>query len=282
MARKTLCFLLFILSCKLAHSQDLIDNIDKYHQNSTWQKVTAIEFFNQFAEKTRLRGDETLLDVCSGDGKITAAMAQRLAKGQVVGVDISENMVKFAKDHYANHPSHLTFQQMNATALNFNNRFDVITSFTCMHLIPDQKLVLQGMYNSLKRDGKLLMVFPIVHGFSKALQETTSSLKWKSYFQNFKPNWHFFSPEEYQMYLQSVGFTPQRIQVLRQDETYPNIDLFADSISHWLPHLKVLPENLRSSFARDLVQAYLQSVPKDQKGQIHFYVDNMIIEAMRS
>ncbi|MBS0287375.1 MAG: methyltransferase domain-containing protein [Proteobacteria bacterium] len=276
----TLTLLLIFLSYwPHSHAQELIANIAKYHQNSTWQKSTAIDLFVNFAEKANLKGNERLLDVCAGDGKITATMGQLLPNGHIVGIDISPNMVAFAKQHYGEKQPNITFEQKEATKLNYPQQFDVITSFTCMHLIANQKEVLKGIHASLKSNGKLLMIFPVTHGFGHALEKVTSSPKWQSYFKDFKPNWYFYNVKTYEQYLQETGFKSALVKITTQDETYANRAVFQDAISHWLAHLKVVPPNLREMFLDDLVTTYLQEFPVDKNGQIHFYVDNLIVQA---
>ena len=44
----------------------------------------------------KLRGDERILDVGCGDGKVTAEMARAVPHGSVVGVDASPQMIEFA------------------------------------------------------------------------------------------------------------------------------------------------------------------------------------------
>lgn len=275
-----------ILLCTLiSHSvcaHELIENISAYHQNSKWQKSTAISLFEDFAQKQNLQGNEALLDVCSGDGKITAQMAQSIPKGQIVGIDSSLAMVQFAEQHYGKHHPLIRFENKDALTFNLNQQFDIVTSFTCMHLIAQQDEVLQKLHHSLKKDGQLLMIFPVVHGFGNALNDVTTSSKWKSYFLNFKPNWHFFTQQTYQDLLKHAGFKIERLEIDRKDESYPNREIFADAISHWLPHLKIIPPHLRSDFLNDLVNRYLKNEPLDHEGHVHFYVDNLIVQAKRT
>ena len=48
-----------------------------------------------------LAGTETVLDVGCGQGKVTAAIAERVTRGRVVGVDPSHDMIEFANAHFA-------------------------------------------------------------------------------------------------------------------------------------------------------------------------------------
>ncbi len=263
-------------------ANDQIENIAQYHQNSKWQKDTAIELFDEIAKKEKFKGTETLVDVCSGDGKITAIIAQHFPDGKVIGVDISENMLEFSNKHYGKSSPNLSFQKMDATQLSFPGNVDVITSFTCMHTIANHKAVLASMHQSLKPQGKVLMLFPVVHGFGNALEKVTSNEKWRPYFKTFKPNWHFVTAAEYVKLLQTTGLKPERVNVFTKSETYPSKEVFADAISHWLPHLKVLPEQLRAEFLSDLLASYLQQVPLNANGELHYYVDNIVVEAQKA
>jgi trans-aconitate 2-methyltransferase len=265
----------------LSHAQDQIENIEKYHENSKWQKSTAIELFQHFANHQDFKGTETLIDICSGDGKITATMAEYFPNGKVIGSDLSSKMVEFAKTHYTKDAPNLSFETMNANQLSFANKADVMTSFTCMHLIEDQPAVLKGMYQNLQDHGKLLMVFPVVHGFDKALQKTTSLKKWRAHFNQFNPGWYFVTAKEYEQLLKNAGFTIKHLEVFTKDETYPSREAFADSIGHWLPHVKVLNPKLQTEFINDLVTIYLEQVALDDKGELHYYVDNLVVEAVK-
>ena len=44
-----------------------------------------------------LRGDEHVLDVGCGDGKVTAEIARAVPRGRVLGVDASLEMIAFAQ-----------------------------------------------------------------------------------------------------------------------------------------------------------------------------------------
>ena len=66
-----------------------------YAQHSSEQFKWACEL----TEKLDLRGDETVLDIGCGDGKVTAAIAAQLPNGRVVGIDSSPQMIELAVRH---------------------------------------------------------------------------------------------------------------------------------------------------------------------------------------
>src|SRR6185295_10322256 len=67
-----------------------------YHRHSGLQKAMAEEQLSLLT----FGGDERVLDVGCGDGKITAAIAARVPHGSVLGVDPSRDMVAFASSHF--------------------------------------------------------------------------------------------------------------------------------------------------------------------------------------
>ena len=68
-------------------------NAADYAANSVVQQTWARELI----AKLNLRGDEHILDVGCGDGKVTAEIARSLPDGSVVGTDASAEMIAFAK-----------------------------------------------------------------------------------------------------------------------------------------------------------------------------------------
>jgi len=68
-------------------------NAADYAVNSAVQQTWARELIAQL----QLRGDEYVLDVGCGDGKVSAEIAQAVPRGSVVGVDASPQMIEFAR-----------------------------------------------------------------------------------------------------------------------------------------------------------------------------------------
>ncbi len=69
---------------------------NQYHISSEAQKKLALELLS----KAGLRGNESVLDLGCGDGKITAKIANLVPEGWVIEIDSSPEMIKFAQEHY--------------------------------------------------------------------------------------------------------------------------------------------------------------------------------------
>ena len=66
-------------------------------------------------------------------------------------IDYSPEMIDFAKKRFpSTQYSNLRFEQGDAQNLIYNQEFDLVTSFACLHWIKDRLAVLRGIKCSLK------------------------------------------------------------------------------------------------------------------------------------
>ena len=95
-----------------------------------------------------LNSEDKLLDFGCGTGETTVAMAHGIlgglgAPGEVVGVDISEEMISHCRArHLTPRTPALSFHQLDVTRpgsfISSNlRRFSCITSFSCLHWVSD-------------------------------------------------------------------------------------------------------------------------------------------------
>lgn len=108
--------------------------------------------------KLQLKGNERVLDIGCGEGKVTAEIAKRLPTGSVLGIDSSEEQIRFARKNFPSERfSNFAFETMGARKLRFNDKFDVVFSNATLHWINDHLAVLKGIKKSLKPSGKVLL-----------------------------------------------------------------------------------------------------------------------------
>ena len=118
-----------------------------YHTH--WEHLTT-QAIPKMLDATRVGEGDSVLDIASGPGYVSAAAALRGAK--TVGIDLSENMVAFSTRSYPN----LTFKVGDAEALPFEEgNFDaVLINFGILHF-PDADKALSEAYRVLRRGGRL-------------------------------------------------------------------------------------------------------------------------------
>lgn len=71
-------------------------NPELYASSSSARKSWGIELL----EKNPFKGTEKVLDVGCGDGKSQCRDSKKVPPGSILGIDLSEAMITFAKAHY--------------------------------------------------------------------------------------------------------------------------------------------------------------------------------------
>ena len=253
-------------------------NAKDYAKNSQNQ----FQWAKELIPKLKLHGDEALLDIGCGDGKITAEIARCLPNGRAVGVDSSEKMINLAKTTFPRKDCpNLSFQVMDARKLTFQGEFDVAFSNAALHWVVDQKAVLCGVQGSLKPGGRLLLQMAGKGNAEDVLciiEELRAMEPWKRFFSGMTFPYGFYDPEQYRVFLRQAGLVPVRVELFPKDMTHNSAEGLAGWVrTTWLPFTDRIPAGLRQNFVDLIVNRYLERHPADSAGFIH--VGMMRIEA---
>ena len=257
-------------------------NAPEYAKHSSNQ----YEWAKELIPKLELKGNESLLDIGCGDGKITHLLSTYLPHGQVVGVDSSEEMITSARKTFPHcHYPNLSFLKMDARELTFREQFDVAFSNATLHWIIDHPTVLVGVYESLDKNGKLLFQMAgkgNAQDIIAVLEEYISAEDCKSYFKNFSFPYGFYGPEEYKPWLRDAGFKVERVDLIPKDMKFPNWEGLAGWIrTTWLPFTERLPAEFRDSFINEIAGRYIEAYPADSEGTIHIKMMRLEVEATK-
>lgn len=257
------------------HKWDPID----YDKSSSAQFKWAMDLLS----KLDFRGDESVLDIGCGDGKVTAGIAARVPNGKVLGIDLSREMVEFARTKYPNHDyPNLTFQQKDASRLDFQDKFDVVVSFACLHWVKDHIPVLEGIRRSLRTSGRILLQFGGKRNAGEILDITEDLIRtdeWSVYFRGFNFPYNFYGPEEYRGWLNQAGLKVRRVELVPKDMVHAGKKGLEGIIRNtWLPYTERLPEELRAKFIGEIADRYIESHPL-QEGMVHVKMVRLEVEA---
>ncbi len=257
-------------------------NAQDYAQNSQNQ----FQWAKELIPKLKLQGNETLLDIGCGDGKITAELARSLPDGRAVGVDSSEKMINLAKTTFPqkDYPN-LSFQVMDARKLTFESEFDVAFSNAALHWIVDQKAVLAGVQRSLKPGGRLLFQMAgkgNAKDILSIIKELASAKPWKDFFRKMTFPYGFYDPKKYKAFLQQAGLVAERLELLPKDMKFNGAEGLDGWVrTTWLPFTDKLPVELRSKFVEQIVSRYLKTHPADVAGTVHVGAIRIEVEACK-
>ena len=98
-----------------------------------------------------------ILDIGTGTGRIPIKIVNKQSSFQVVGIDLSENMLQVAKENreqICSHPDHIEFQYADAKNLPYeDDYFDVVMSHVTLHHLEDPLPVLKEANRVLNRGG---------------------------------------------------------------------------------------------------------------------------------
>ncbi len=105
-----------------------------------------------------LKGNETILDIASGNGYGTWLLSQKTC-GDVFGVDIDEKAIHQSKQNFK--ANNLVYLTKNGTSTNFDSlKFDCIVSLETIEHTKDYKDLLAEFKRILKADGVLYLSTP--------------------------------------------------------------------------------------------------------------------------
>lgn len=255
-------------------------NAEGYANHSLPQQKWGLDLF----AKLSLQGDERLLDIGCGDGKVTAEMARSLPKGSVVGIDSSKEMIKLARSKYSQPDfQNIQFRYFDALDLPLDNKFDIIISNATLHWIQDHYSVLLGIRLSLKPGGKVLLQMGgkgNAAGLFQAVDRAINSRKWQEFFVDFSHPYAFYSPEQYQEWLEKVGLQPIRTDLIPKTMIHKS----PAALMSWLekvfiPYLEKVPKPKQQDFIKEIVEKYLENHPFDEKGRTKVQMIRLEVEA---
>ena len=258
-------------------------NATDYSRNSSNQ----FEWAKELIPKLKLNGDEALLDIGCGDGKVTALLSSYLPHGHVVGIDNSEEMIALARKTFPHcHNPNLTFLKMDARELTFREEFDVAFSNATLHWIIDHQPVLEGVRDSLDRKGRLLFQMAgkgNAQDIIAVLEEMVSEETCKPYFRNFSFPYGFYSPEKYETWLADAGLKAERVELIPKDMKLQGKEGLAGWIrTTWLPFTERVPANLRDSFIDEIADRYIAAYPLDKDGAAHINMVRLEVQANKA
>jgi trans-aconitate methyltransferase len=251
-----------------------------YEKSSSAQQKWAEELLSRIS----IRGDERILDIGCGDGKITAEVWKLVPKGSIIGLDNSREMLSFARERFppVSWPN-LDFQYGDASYLRYEDEFDLVLSFACLHWVLDHGAVLEGIKRSLKNGGRVLMQFGgqgNAAGILLVVDQLISEEKWSRYFEAFRFPYGFYGPEEYKTWLERAGLKALRVELVAKDMIQIGREgLVSWFKSTWLPYIERVPEDLRDDFIYEVVDRYIMAYPLDGKGCVHVGMVRLEVEA---
>jgi trans-aconitate 2-methyltransferase len=220
----------------------------------SYQRVSApLEAMGrEVLDRLELRGDERVLDAGCGTGRVTAALLERLPRGEVVAVDGSPAMVAEARERLG---PRADVRVADLTELELEAPVDAILSTATFHWIADHDRLFERMHAVLKPGGRLVAqcggegnVATVQAAIDRVAEPALTG--WGG-------PWNFASPAATAARLERLGFTEVRTwpQVVRVEPDDPPEYLATVVLGS---HLERVPAERRDAF----VAAVLAEMPE--------------------
>ena len=190
-------------------------------------------------ERLELRGDERVLDAGCGTGRVTAALLERLPRGEVVAVDGSPAMVTEACERLG---PRADVRVADLTELVLELPVDAILSTATFHWIADHDRLFERLFAALRPGGRLVAQCG-GEGNVATVQAAIDDVA-EPALAGWGGPWHFASPAATARRLERIGFTEVRT---------------------WWQSVRVEPEDPREYLATVMLGAHLERVPPERR-----------------
>jgi trans-aconitate methyltransferase len=266
----------------LAFHQKVVWNPGDYAVNSASQYAWASELI----ARLNLRGHERILDVGCGDGKISAELARAIPHGNVLGIDASPDMIRFAQSTFPESQiSNLRFEVLDARRIQLDREFDLVFSNAALHWVDDHQAFLRGAASCLRAGGRLVTSCGgkgNAQDVFLALRSEMRVQRWRDFFRNLERPYFFYSLADYQEWLPRFGFQSRKVHLADEQTAFANTEKFAGWIrTTWLPYTQRVPESAREDFVAAVIARYLERHPLDAAGRVRVRTVRLEIDAVK-
>jgi trans-aconitate 2-methyltransferase len=232
-------------------------NADAYHRVSDPQLKWGIPVLARLP----LQGDELVVDVGCGTGRLTELLLERLPRGRVLAVDLSVNMVAAARSYLApRFDGRIRFARADAAALPIHNRADAIFSTATFHWVLDHPALFRSLHEALVPGGRLVAQCgggPNIKRVHDRCNVLMASPRYAASFAGWRDPWEFADAETTARRLHEAGFVGVETSVEYTPVLQPDAKAFAEFVGPVIcrPHLAHLPdEAARREFMRELTE----------------------------
>ncbi|PJE80197.1 Trans-aconitate 2-methyltransferase [invertebrate metagenome] len=250
-----------------------------YHDNSSVQ----YNWVQSVIDRIPLSGNEQILDIGTGTGRIAAQLAERVPEGKVIAIDSSVSMLERAKKAYPEkYYSNLAFCHSSAEEIDFRERFNVVTAFWLLHWVKHKQVVFDYVCRSLKSGGTAYFYFGPdegKHRLDQSIAQVAAQKRWPQVVRQLQSGFYVEPAQKIHRMLLSSGFIIRHFKVTEQEEWFQSEADFMQWMRSWMPHLQYLDTEQQNFFLKEVMQQYVEWHPLDHgKVLFHDYMVEIVVQ----
>jgi trans-aconitate 2-methyltransferase len=228
-----------------------------YHRLSGPQ----VSWGKKVLSRLRLRGDEVVLDAGCGTGRLTADLLEALPHGRVVGLDLSQNMLRSARDYLCGRlGSRVSLVAADLLYLPFARAFDGVVSTAAFHWVLDHDRLFLNLHQVLIPGGWLEAQCgggPNLARLRTRADALAATAKFAPFFVGFREPWLYQDAEAAAATLRRAGFVNVETSIEPAITVLENAEQYTEFVRNIIlrEHLQRLPsEFLRDAFMAELAE----------------------------
>lgn len=199
----------------------------KYREKALVQQKAALKLLDLL----KIGSSANIIDIACGPGNITN-MLRELTFGKVIGIDISEKMIKQARSLYPG----IEFRVIAIEELDYNNEFDIAFCNSALQWFSDPDRAMTGIFNSLKPEGKIGLACPATNDwapcFESIISKVSEDREIKPVFSHWKNPWfHLPGKNDYRLFFEKQGFVTLYITIDHERTEYLEDEAFGIYLS---------------------------------------------------
>ena len=222
-----------------------------YKEHSQPQHKSALKIIDAI----KFNGNESILDIGCGDGKITAELARRVPNGSVIGIDASPDMIKQAICDFSD-IKNVSFICQDATEIDYDDQFDYVLSFAAIHWVENKASLFKKIYKALKSHGKLLITAgtDTDSELKKAFATISSQPQWGEHFSKQEQRYKGIPIPAYKTLLSECGFEQYTVIEKFHQIAIPSKNALVKLMMSWMPNVTGLSEEPALQFTHEIAE----------------------------
>ncbi|KAF7266803.1 hypothetical protein GWI33_019909 [Rhynchophorus ferrugineus] len=242
-----------------------MDQPKLYSKNKQMQTVDNVFVIEKYAKLIQWKANDAMvLDIGCGDGYTTYNILRpELPKNfkKLVGWDLSEKMIRFAKESYQEQEPRIEFGLMDISKDgqedDFCAQYDHVVSFYCLHWVPEQRQAFKNIYKTLKPGGDMLISLVVTAPIFSVYENMAKNIRWSSYFrkETVSPYHNSQNPAaELQSILEEIGFQNCSCTVENRHYTFSSWQILQSGIIAVNPTIPTLTDTDKAAYISDFME----------------------------